>query len=260
MAVGAAHPRAGLELRDRFGRTKSRSVSSAVTTRPCAGVIPTAPVRCAMPARRAVSVRRVVVSARVVLALVLALALAPAALPPPPPLPEPTPLQREDHRARGPTPGYFLGHRERLRFGGRLGVGLDGRVAGVVPVRAAFALDAVAVMRVPASRRNELFTLFPELGYSLTAGAQHTFGHLVTAGLGLGGTADGVGGAFMPRFVAGSYLGQRALGLRAGALVEVVKTGGFGLELAYQALFMPDGVAHTIHFTVFAGFYAPTER
>jgi hypothetical protein len=197
-------------------------------------------------------------SARPVLPLLLA--LAPPAHLPPPPLPEPTPLQREDHREYGRPPGYFPGHRGRPRFGGRLGVGLDGRVAGMVPVRAAFALDAVAVMRVPASRRNELFTLFPELGYSLVAGAQHTRGHLFTAGLGLGGTADGIGAAFMPRFVAGSYLGQRALGFRTGALVEVVKTGGFGLELAYQALFMPGGVAHTIHFTVYAGYYAPSER
>lgn len=169
-------------------------------------------------------------------------------------------MQREDHRERGPTPGYFLGERGRPRYGGRLGVGLDGRVAGMVPVRAAFALDAVAVMRLPASRRHELFTLFPELGYSLAAGAERTRGHLFTAGLGLGGTADGIGAAFMPRFVAGSYLGQRALGFRTGALVEVIKTGGFGLELAYQALFMPGGVAHTIHFTVYVGYYVPTER
>jgi hypothetical protein len=193
--------------------------------------------------------------------LPLLLALAPAALPPPPPLPEPTPLQREDHREYGRAPGYYgVGERGDPRFGGRLGVGLDGRVAGMVPVRAAFALDAVAAMRVPVSRRYKLLTLFPELGYSLTVGAQQTRGHLFTAGLGLGGTEKGIGGAFMPRFVAGSYLGQRALGFRAGALVEVVKTGGFGLELAYQALFVPGGVAHTIHFTVYAGFYAPTER
>lgn len=192
--------------------------------------------------------------------LPLLLALAPATIPPPPSLPEPTPLQREDHREHGPAPGYFTGRRGRPRVGGRLGLGFDGRVAGVVPVRAAFALDAVAAMRVPASRRNALFTLFPELGYSLSAGAQDTRGHLFTAGLGLGGTVKGLGAAIMPRFVAGSYLGQRALGLRAGALFEVVKTGGLGLELAYQALFMPDGVAHTIHFTMYFGYYVPRER
>ncbi len=192
--------------------------------------------------------------------LSLILAVAPVALPPRPPLPEPTPLQREDHRAIGRTPGYFLGTRGRPRYGGRLGVGLDGRVAGMVPVRAAFAFDAVAAMRVPASRRHELFTLFPEVGYSLAAGAQHTRGHLFTAGLGLGGTNDGVGAAIMPRFVAGSYLGQRALGLRAGVLAELVKTGGLGLELAYQALFLPGAVAHTIHFTVYVGYYVPKER
>jgi hypothetical protein len=209
-----------------------------------------------------VNVGRVVVSAGRLLPLLLA--LAPAALPqaygpPRPPLPEPAPLQREDHSERGDTPGYFLGERGRPRFGGRIGVGLDGRVAGLVPVRAAFALDAVAVMRVPASRRHPMFTVFPELGYSLTAGAERTRGHLFTAGLGLGGSSKGIGAAFMPRFVAGSYLGQRALGFRTGALVELVNPNGFGLELAYQALFMPGGVAHTIHFTVYVGYYLPKE-
>lgn len=192
--------------------------------------------------------------------LALLLALAPATLPPPPPLPEPAPLQRGDLRERRRSPGYYLGHRGRPRYGGRLGFGLDGRAGGVVPVRAAFAFDMVAVMRLPASRRHELFTLFPELGYSLDAGAQHTRGHLFTAGLGLGGTDDGVGVAIMPRFVAGSYLGQRALGFRAGLLAEVVKTGGFGLELAYQALYTPGGVAHMIHFTIYIGYYVPSER
>lgn len=192
--------------------------------------------------------------------LALLLALAPASLPPPPPLPEPAPLQRADHRERRRSPGYYLGHYGHPRFGGRVGLGLDGRAGGLVPVRAAFALDVVAAMRLPASRRHELFTLFPELGYSLDAGAQHTRGHLFTAGLGLGGTDDGVGVAFMPRFVAGTYLGQRALGFRAGILAEVIKTGGFGLELAYQALFVPGGAAHMIHFTIYLGYYVPTER
>lgn len=189
------------------------------------------------------------------LALLVALAL-----PPPPPLPEPAPVQRVDRRERRRTPGYFLHRRERTRYGGRLGLGLDGRLAGMVPVRAAFALDVNAVMRVPASRRHELFTLFPEIGYSLSAGAQHTRGHLFTAGLGLGGSGDGFGAAVMPRFVAGSYLGQRALGFRAGVLVEIVKEGGWGVELAYQALYLPGAVAHMLHFTIYPAFYVPTER
>lgn len=178
-------------------------------------------------------------------------------LPGPPALPEPSPLQREDHRERGRSPGYYTQHRERPRLGARFGVGLDGRLAGPTPARVAFALDVIAGARVPASRRHPRFTLFPELGYSLVAGAEHTRGHLFSAGFGLGGTDEGIGVAFIPRFVAGSYLEQRALGLRAGLLVELVNPGGGGIELAYQALVLPGAAVHTIHITVFLGYFLP---
>ncbi|MBZ5713362.1 hypothetical protein [Nannocystis pusilla] len=195
------------------------------------------------------------------LALLFALASAPPTeptqLPGPPPLPEPPPLQREDHRERGRSPGYYFNHRERPRLGARLGVGVDGRLAGPMPARAAFALDVLAIGRIPASRRHPRFTLFPELGFSLGAGARDTRGYLFNAGLGLGGTDKGVGIAVVPRFVAGSYSGQRALGVRAGLLVEKINPNGGGLELAYQALFLPGAVVHTIHVTLYLGFLLP---
>lgn len=187
-----------------------------------------------------------------------------AALPPPPPLPEPAPLSREDRRERGTSPDYFTKQRtyhrrERPRLGGRIAIGLDGNASGF-PVRAAYALDFVFLARIPASRRNQLFTLFPEIGYSPTTGAQQTRGHLFTAGLGLGGTDSGFGVALIPRFVAGSLLGQRALGMRTGILVEYVKNNGGGVELAYQVVALPDSVVHTVHFVFFLGFYRPRVR
>lgn len=190
----------------------------------------------------------------------LALLVEAAPLPPAPALPEPTPIARERRPERGPTPGYFLNRRQHARLGGRVGLGVAGFLGPPVPVRAAFALDLVVAGRVPASRRRPIFTLFPELGYSLAAGAKHTRGHLFTAGLGLGGTRHGVGVAIVPRLLAGSLLGRPALGLRSGLLVEVIKEGGLGFELGHQALQVAGEWSHSVIFTLFIGYYLPGER
>lgn len=190
----------------------------------------------------------------------LALWTASVPLPPPPPLLEPTALPREDRPASGRSPRYFRSARERPRWGGRLGLGVAGNVAGPVPARNAFVLDLAAVGRVSFSRRRPQLLLLPELGYAHMAGRQHTRGHLVTVGLGLGYGLRGASVAVVPRFVAGSLLDQRALGVRTGLLAEIVKTGGFGVELGHQALFLPGAVAHAVMFHLFAGFYVPTVR
>lgn len=186
--------------------------------------------------------------------------MAPIPLPPAPALPEPTPITRELRPERGRTPGYFLHTRQDPRIGGRLGLGVVGFLGPPVPVRAGFALDVVLAGRVPASRRQPRFTLFPELGYNLAAGAKHTRGHLFTAGLGLGGTDRGIGVALIPRLVTGSLLGQRALGVRSGLLVEVIKVGGVGFTLDHQALLVAGEWSHSVIFTVFVGIYGPGER
>jgi hypothetical protein len=189
------------------------------------------------------------------LALVLALLSNP--LPGPPPLPEPEPIAREDRREQGRSPGYFLHRIERPRFGARLGLGVAGFLGPPVPVRAGFALDVAAVGRVPASRRFPGFSLFPELGYTLVAGREQTRAHLATAGLGLGFTGDGVGVALLPRLIGGALLGQPALGIRSGLLVELVKTGGFGLELSHQALTLGGEWSHAIVASLCVGFFVP---
>lgn len=195
------------------------------------------------------------------LALAVLVALQEAApLPPPPPLPVPTPIPRELRPERGKTPGYFLHQRQHARIGGRVGLGVAGFLGPKVPVRSAFALDVLVVGRVSASRRQPMFTLFPEVGYSLGAGHDHARSHLFSAGLGLGGTQHGVGVALMPRFVAGALLGDRALGLRTGLLVEVVKEGGVGLELSHQALQVAGAWSQAVIVTLFIGFYSPPER
>ena len=71
---------------------------------------------------------------------------------------------------------------------------------------------------------------------------------------------DAVAAAVIPRFVAGALLGQRALGVRTGLLIEAVRTGGFGLEISHQATVLPDAVAHALIVTLFVGFYVPTVR
>ncbi len=186
--------------------------------------------------------------------------MAPVPLPPAPALPEPTPITREVRPERGRTPGYFLHTRQDPRIGGRLGMGVVGFLGPLVPARAGFALDVVLAGRVPASRRQPMFTLFPELGYSLAAGAKHSRGHLFTAGLGLGGTDRGIGVALIPRLVTGSLLAQRALGVRSGLLVEVVKVGGVGFTLDHQALLVAGEWSHAVIFTLFVGLYGPGER
>jgi len=185
---------------------------------------------------------------------------APPPRPAPPALPEPTPIARELRPERGRTPGYFTHNLRHARLGGRLGLGVAGFLGASVPVRAAFALDAVVAGRVPASRRRPLFTLFPEVGYSLAAGARQTRGHLFTAGLGLGGTRHGVGVAIIPRFVAGALLGEGALGVRTGLLVEKVEKGGVGLELSHQALHVAGEWSQALIASVFIGFFWPRER
>ena len=170
---------------------------------------------------------------------------------PPPPLPEPAGLPRTVIRERGRAPHYYRDHeRQPARFGGRLGFGVAGRLAGPLPVRAGFALDVLAVGRVSVSRGELAFGLFPELGYSLFAGAQHTRGHYFTGGLGLGVLAGPLGVAVIPRLVAGSLDRERALGVRTGLLAEMSKDGGFSLEVAHQALFMPRGVVHELRVTL----------
>lgn len=185
---------------------------------------------------------------------------APPPRPPPPSLPVPTPIAREVRPEHGRTPGYFTHNRRHARVGGRLGLGVSGLLGASVPVRAAFALDAVVAGRVPASRRRPLFALFPEVGYSLAAGARHTRGHVFTAGLGLGGTRRGVGAAIIPRFVAGTWIGERALGVRTGLLVEKVQKGGVGLELSHQALQVAGEWSHALVASLFIGLYWPRER
>ena len=90
--------------------------------------------------------------------------MAPVPLPPAPALPEPTPITPEVMPERGRTPGYFLHTLQDPRIGGRLGMGVVGFLGPLVPARAGFALDVVLAGRVPASRRQPMFTLFPELG------------------------------------------------------------------------------------------------
>ncbi len=189
----------------------------------------------------------------------LRLALALLADPvPPPPLPEPTPLPRHTRAAVSTGPDYFLTRRERPRLGLRIGYGLAGHVAGAVPARAAFDLDVILGGRISTSRRKPQFILVPELGYNLTAGAHATRSHLVTVGLGLGAARHRHPTlAFIPRFVAGSMLRQPALGLRAGVLIEGGEDVTLGVEFAYQALFLPGGAVHTLHFTFHVGAFSP---
>ncbi len=178
----------------------------------------------------------------------VATASTPAAVVPPPPLPEPAGLPRVVHRERGHSPWYYRGDRTRqkIRFGGRLGFGVAGRLAGPLPVRAGFALDALAAGRVPLTRGEVAFGLFPELGYALLASTQHTLGHFFTAGMGLGVLAGPVGIAVIPRAVVGVLDHERAIGVRTGLLAELSKDGGFSLEVAHEALFVPRGVIHQL--------------
>lgn len=172
--------------------------------------------------------------------------------PPPPPLPDPAGAPRRVVRERGnlyyyrPRPGF----RQRVRVGGRLGFGVAGRLAGPLPVRAAFALDVLAVARVPLSRGDVALGLLPELGYSLTAGAQHTLGNFLSAGLGLGVLSGPFTVGVVPRLLTGRFDRERAVGVRTGLLLEGSKEGGFSLEVAHQALFTPRGVIHELRATL----------
>ena len=169
---------------------------------------------------------------------------------PPPPLPEPAGLPRVAYTEAELVPrrhrrdrGVF---RQWSRTGGRLGFGAAGRLAGPLPTRAAFSLDALAVARVPLTRGHVAFGMFPELGYSLLAGAQHTRGHFFTGGVGLGLIKVPYAVAIIPRAVAGALDRERAVGVRTSLLAEGSRDGGFSLEISHEALFVPRDVIHQV--------------
>lgn len=176
---------------------------------------------------------------------------APPGVLPPPSLPEPAGLPRrvvyETGRRQRARPNR--GERQPIRVGGRLGFGALGRAAGPLPVRAAFALDVLAVARMPISRGRWALGLLPEFGYSLLAGAHHTRGNFFTAGMGLGVISGPATLGVIPRVVAGALDRERAIGVRTGLLAEASKDGGFSLELSHEALWLPKGaVIHDFRF------------
>lgn len=167
---------------------------------------------------------------------------------PPPPLPEPAGLPRRIVYETGRRKRVHRGGGERqpIRVGGRLAFGALGRVAGPLPVRAAFALDVLAVARMPLTRGRVAFGLLPEFGYSLLAGAHKTHGNFLTAGMGLGVIAGPAAFGIIPRVVTGALDRERAIGVRTGLIAEASKDGGFSLEVAHEALWMPRGVIHAL--------------
>lgn len=181
------------------------------------------------------------------LSLLYALSMAEPAVVPPPPLPEPAGMPRvayrEQGRRRDPNDGRS---RQKIRTGGRLGFGVAGLLAGPLPVRAGFVLDALAVARIPLSRGAVAFGLFPEFGYSLLASTQHTRGNFFTSGLGLGMIAGPFAFAVIPRAVVGALDRERSVGVRTGLLAEGSKDGGFSLEVSHEALWVPRGVIHQL--------------
>jgi hypothetical protein len=170
--------------------------------------------------------------------------------PAPPSLPEPAGLPRTVHREDGRSPYYYRDRirtpRQSPRVGFRLGFGAAGRLAGPLPIRAGFALDALAVGRIPMSRGKVAFGLFPEFGYSLLVGAHKTRGNFFTGGVGLGVIVGPFAAAVIPRAVLGNLMRERAVGVRTGLLVEGSKDGGFSLEVSHEALWVPKGVIHEL--------------
>jgi len=172
---------------------------------------------------------------------------------PPPPLPEPAGLPRrvvyETGRRRAQR-GGARGGRQEIRVGGRLGFGVAGRLAGPLPVRAAFVLDALAIARIPLSRGRVAFGLLPEFGYSLLASTRHTRGNFLTAGIGLGVIAGSAAFGVIPRVVTGALDREPVIGVRTGLIAEGSKDGGFSLEVAHEALSLPKGVIHDLRVTL----------
>ena len=169
---------------------------------------------------------------------------APAVVPPPP-LPEPAGLPRVAYHEQSERRYHRSDRRlQEIRTGGRLGFGAAGRLAGPLPVRAAFVLDALAVARIPLSPGRVAFGLFPEFGYGLLASTKHTRGHFFTGGLGLGLFNGPFAVAVIPRALVGALDRERAIGVRTGLLAEGSKDGGFSLEVSHEALWVPRGVIH----------------
>ncbi len=166
---------------------------------------------------------------------------------PPPPLPEPAGLPRVAYQEQGQRRYHRSDRaRQKIRTGGRLGFGAAGRLAGPLPVRAAFVLDALAVARIPLSPGRVAFGLFPEFGYGLLASTKHTRGHFFTGGLGLGIINGPFAFAVIPRAVVGALDRERAVGVRTGLIAEGSKDGGFSLEVSHEALWVPRGVIHQL--------------
>lgn len=172
----------------------------------------------------------------------------PAGVIPPPPLPEPAGLPRRVVHETGPRrrSASTRGARQPIRVGTRLGFGAAGRLAGPLPARAGFALDVLAVARMPLSRGRIAIGLLPEFGYSLLAGAHHTRGNFFTAGMGLGVISGPAAFGVIPRVVTGALDRERAIGVRTGLIAEASKDGGFSLEIAHEALWVPKGVIHDL--------------
>lgn len=171
---------------------------------------------------------------------------APPGVVPPPPLPEPALLPRRAVYETGRRKRVHRNDHDRqpIRVGGRIAFGALGRLGGPLPVRAAFALDVLAAARIPVSRGRVAFGLLPEFGYSLLAGAHKTHGNFFTAGMGLGVIAGPAAIGVVPRVVTGALERERAIGVRTGLIAEVSKDGGFSLEAAHEALWVPRGVIH----------------
>lgn len=163
-------------------------------------------------------------------------------------MPEPAGLPRRVVYETGPRrrSASERGARQPIRVGTRLGFGAAGRLAGPLPVRAGFALDVLAVARLPVSRGRIAFGLLPEFGYSLLAGAHHTRGNFFTAGMGMGVIAGPAAFGVIPRVVTGALDRERVIGVRTGLIAEASKDGGFSLEVAHEALWVPKGVIHDL--------------
>lgn len=164
---------------------------------------------------------------------------------PPPPLPEPATLPRRIVYEAGPRKRHRTrsGELQPIRAGGRLGFGVAGRLAGPLPVKAAFVLDALAVVRMPVTRGRWALGLLPEFGYSLLASTHHTRGNFLTAGMGLGVISGPATFGVIPRVVAGALDRQRAVGVRTSLIAEGSKDGGFSLEFSHQAMWLPNSAA-----------------
>jgi hypothetical protein len=95
--------------------------------------------------------------------------------------------------------------------------------------------------------------LLPQLGYSF-ATTQPVRTDLFVVGLGVGVGSKLLLAAYTPRLVAGSSLGESAVGVRQGLAIQVLD-GLFGVELAHQWLHLDSGGQHDLRlmFRVNAG-------